>query len=197
MQPALSYGWLRPDGKALLSQWRTTPVAVEWNQDGLTDLLMLDQAGYLACFARAQRAGKSLLLAPRRVLQGENFSVTNSRHNVVDASSRMIRLNNGIAGASGRRKLCVVDWDGDGLLDIFVNSANANFRSQPPSQTPSQTMMRAGQWYFRDMGLLVNENIEGHDVSPTTVDFDGNGIPDFLGGAEDGRFYFLKNPRAK
>jgi hypothetical protein len=27
------------------------------------------------------------------------------------------------------------------------------------------------------------------------VDFDGNGIPDFLGGAEDGRFYFMKNPR--
>jgi hypothetical protein len=56
---------------------------------------------------------------------------------------------------------------------------------------------RDGQWYFRDLGLLVNENIEGHDVSPTTVDFDGNGIPDFVGGAEDGRFYFLKNPRAK
>jgi hypothetical protein len=45
------------------------------------------------------------------------------------------------------------------------------------------------------LGLLVNKNIEGHD--PLTVDFDGNGIPDFLGGAEDGRFYFLKNPRAK
>ncbi len=89
------------------------------------------------------------------------------------------------------------DVDGDGLLDLFVNSANANFLRQTPSQTPGQTMMRDGQWYFRDLGLLVNENIEGHDVSPTTVDFDGNGIPDFLGGAEDGRFYFLKNPRSR
>ncbi|MFN5285330.1 MAG: hypothetical protein ACK5KS_10980 [Planctomyces sp.] len=25
-------------------------------------------------------------------------------------------------------------------------------------------------------------------MSPTTVDFDGDGVPDFLGGAEDGRF---------
>ena len=187
--PTLAYGWLRPTGKALLTQWRTTPVAVDWNKDGLTDLLMLDQAGYLAYFERTKRAGKFVLLAPRRVLQGENFSVTNSRHNVVDASPGLIRLNNGIAGASGRRKLCVVDWDGDGLLDIFVNSANANFLRQ--------TGARNGQWYFRDLGLLVNENIEGHDVSPTTVDFDGNGIPDFLGGAEDGRFYFLKNPRVR
>jgi len=32
-------------------------------------------------------------------------------------------------------------------------------------------------------------------VSPTVVDFTGSGIPDFLGGAEDGRFYFLPNPR--
>ncbi len=188
-QPALAYGWLRPAGKALLTQWRTTPVAVDWNKDGLTDLLMLDQGGYLAYLERAKRAGKLVLLAPRRALQGENFSVTNSRHNVVDASPGLIRLNNGIAGASGRRKLCVVDWDGDGLLDIFVNSANANFLRQ--------TGIRDGHWYFRDLGLLVNENIEGHDVSPTTVDFDGNGILDFLGGAEDGRFYFLKNPRAK
>jgi hypothetical protein len=45
------------------------------------------------------------------------------------------------------------------------------------------------------MGLLINENIEGH--YPTTLNFDGNNIPDFLGGAEDGRFYFLKNPRMK
>jgi hypothetical protein len=44
-------------------------------------------------------------------------------------------------------------------------------------------------------GSLAEGSIEGHDVSPTVVDFTGSGIPDFLGGAEDGRFYFLPNPR--
>jgi hypothetical protein len=29
------------------------------------------------------------------------------------------------------------------------------------------------------------------------VDFNGDGIPDFLGGAEDGHFYYLRNPRRK
>jgi len=43
----------------------------------------------------------------------------------------------------------------------------------------------------------VQQNIEGHDVSPTTVDFNGDSIPDFLGGAEDGRFYYLRNPRTR
>ena len=188
-QPALAYGWLRPAGKALLTQWRTTPVAVDWNKDGFTDLVMLDQEGYLAFFERAQRAGKLVLLAPRRAFQGENFSVTDSRHLAAEKSPGSIRLNNGIAGKSGRRKLCVVDWDGDGKLDLFVNSANANFLRQ--------TTARDGKWYFKDMGLLVNENIEGHDVSPTTVDFNGDGLPDFLGGAEDGRFYYLRNPRTR
>ena len=40
------------------------------------------------------------------------------------------------------------------------------------------------------------KKIEGHDVSPAVVDFDGDGVPDFLGGAEDGRLYFMKNPRS-
>ncbi|HEX4950363.1 MAG TPA: VCBS repeat-containing protein [Blastocatellia bacterium] len=188
-QPHLAWGWLRPRGKELLTQWRTTPVVVDWNRDGLMDLVMLDQEGYLAFFARAKRADKPVLLAPRRVFQGEDFSVTNSRHVASAKTPGLIRLNNGVAGASGRRKLCVTDWDGDGKLDFFVNSANANFLRQ--------TNARDGQWFFRDLGLLVNENIEGHDVSPTTVDFDGDGVPDFLGGAEDGRFYFLKNPRSR
>lgn len=188
-QPALAYGWMRPEGKALLTQWRSTPVAVDWNQDGLIDLVMLDQEGYLAFFQRAKREDKIVLLAPRRAFQGENFSVTDSRHSVSDKSPGTIRLNNGLAGKSGRRKLCVVDWDGDGKLDLFVNSANANFLRQ--------TGARDGKWYFKDMGLLVNENIEGHDVSPTTVDFNGDGLPDFLGGAEDGRFYYLRNPRTR
>ena len=48
---------------------------------------------------------------------------------------------------------------------------------------------------FTNAGMRAQWNIEGHDVSPTVVDFDGNGIPDFLGGAEDGRFYYLRNDR--
>jgi hypothetical protein len=141
-QPTMAYGWLRPEGKALLTQWRTTPVAVDWNRDGLVDLVMLDQEGYLAFFKRARRGGKLVLLSPSRAFHGENFSTTDSRHIVSNKNPGPIRLNHGIAGKSGRRKLCVVDWDGDGKLDFLVNSANANFLRQTGS--------RDGQWHFND-----------------------------------------------
>ncbi len=174
-QPTLAYGWLRPQGKELLTQWRTTPVAVDWNRDGLVDLVMLDQEGYLAFFQRERRSGGLVLLAPKRAL--------------CDEKGEPLRLSAGIAGRSGRRKLCVVDWDGDGKLDVLLNAANAKFLRQVDA--------RDGKWLFRDMGLLVEQNIEGHDVSPTVVDFNGDGIPDFLGGAEDGRFYYLRNPQTR
>lgn len=173
-QPALAWGWMKPQGKALLTQWRTTPVAVDWNKDGLMDLVMLDQEGYLAYFERAKVDGRLVLLSPRRAFCDEN--------------GKPLQLSKGAAGKSGRRKLCVTDWDGDGKADFLLNSSSANFLRQ--------VGFKDGNWLFKDEGPLVKQNIEGHDVSPTTVDFDGDGVPDFLGGAEDGKFYFLKNPRS-
>jgi hypothetical protein len=172
-QPSLAWGWRKPTGKALLTQWRTTPVAVDWNHDGLIDLVMLDHEGYLAFFERERRDGKLVVLPPQRVF--------------TDEANKPLRLTAGTAGKSGRRKLCIVDWDGDGKLDLLVNSSSADFYRQVKSSD--------GKWSFRNEGPLVKQNIEGHDVSPAVVDFRGDGIPDFLGGAEDGHFYFLSNPR--
>jgi hypothetical protein len=173
-QPALAWGWRKPQGKALLTQWRTTPVVFDFNRDGLPDLAMLDHEGFLAFFERAKIDGRLILKSPRRAF--------------VDEKGAPLRLNDKKAGASGRRKLCVTDWDGDGKFDFLLNSSNADFLRQ--------TGEKDGTWTFQNAGTLATKNIEGHDVSPAMVDFDGDGIPDFLGGAEDGRFYFLQNPRA-
>jgi hypothetical protein len=172
-QPTLAWGWRKPLGNALLTQWRTTPVVHDFNADGLPDLAMLDQEGYLTYFERSQRGDELVLGAPQRVF--------------VDEQGQPLRLNAKTAGGSGRRKLCVTDWDGDGKFDFLLNSANADLLKQIDRQE--------GKWYFRMAGTLAQQNIEGHDVSPSVVDFDDNGVPDFLGGAEDGRMYFLRNPR--
>jgi hypothetical protein len=44
------------------------------------------------------------------------------------------------------------------------------------------------------MGPVHEQELAGHTTSPTIVDWDRNGIPDLLIGAEDGRLYFFKNP---
>lgn len=173
-QPELAWGWLRPEGKGLLTQWRTTPVAVDWNKDGLVDLVMLDQEGYLAFFERKKQGDKLVLLSPQRVFFNEE--------------GQPLQFNKGTAGKSGRRKLTIHDWDGDGALDILINSANCELWKQ--------TAHKDGKWFFKNAGNVSDQNIEGHDTSPTLVDFDGDGIKDLLIGAEDGRFYFLKNPRS-
>lgn len=174
-QPTLAWGWLRPKGKGLLTQWRTTPVVYDFTKDGLPDLAILDQEGYLSLFERARKDGVLTLKAPRRVFFNEK--------------GEPLQLNAKTAGGSGRRKICVTDWDGDGKVDLLLNSRNADFFQQVGE--------RDGGWMFKNTGSLAEKNIEGHDVSPTVADFDGDGILDFLGGAEDGRFYLLTNPRAQ
>ncbi len=168
-QPALAWGWRKPDGKKLLTQWRTTPVAHDINHDGLLDLVMLDQEGYLAIFER----NKDLTLqAPKR--------------SFVDMKNQALRFNDQSAGKSGRRKLCLTDWDGDGAIDLLVNSKNADLWRQVAQEN--------GNWKYQNLGAIDPKNIEGHDVSPTTADFDDDGTPDFIGGAEDGRMYFMRHP---
>lgn len=172
-QPELQWGWLKPEGNELLTQWRTTPLVYDFNEDGLVDLAILDHEGYLAFFERYRDGTAIKVKAPRRAF--------------VDETGTPLRLNPGTAGRSGRRKICVSDWNGDGKFDLLLNSSNADLWEQ--------INKKENTWVMKNSGTLAEKNIEGHDVSPTVVDFDGNAIPDFLGGAEDGRLYFLKNLR--
>ena len=170
--PRLDWGWRKPKGKELLTQWRTTPVAVDFNEDGLMDLILLDTEGYLAFYERYRADDGELKLAPpKRVL--------------VDLSGSPLRFNSGRAGASGRRKLCVCDYNGDGKLDILANSSNADLWLQMKSID--------GLYYFLHAGEVDSLPIKGHSTSPTVVDFNNDGVLDPLIGAEDGHFYYKHN----
>ncbi|GIW99291.1 MAG: hypothetical protein KatS3mg111_2624 [Pirellulaceae bacterium] len=183
--PQPPWVWWTPEPQELVTQWRTTPVVYDWNGDGWNDLIMLDHEGYLAWFPREERDGQLRLLPGRRIFRG---GVYDSRHRAGPADPRgLLRLNYGTKGASGRRKLCVVDWDRDGLVDLLVNSRNcALLRNLGPAEQP----------IMEDHGDIATTVLAGHTTSPTTVDWDGDQWRDLVLGAEDGRLYYLRNPHA-
>ncbi len=172
--PKPAWNWWEPEGNGLVTQWRTTPVAVDWDEDGLMDLVMLDHEGYLALYRREDAGGGSLVLEP-----GERI--------FCDAGGKPLRLNGERAGKSGRRKICIEDWDGDGRKDILINSENASVMRNLGEE--------GGLVRFGAPTPLGKRKLAGHTTSPTTVDWDGDGVRDLLVGGEDGRFYFLRNGR--
>jgi len=171
--PQPEWNWWNPEGRNMVTQWRTTPMMVDWNKDGLMDLVMLDHEGYLAFFERAKQGGNLVLFPGKRIF--------------FDEDGNLFRPNPNRAGKSGRRKLQVVDWDGDGLLDVLFNSTNADFFRNMGEQD--------GKVVLKNMGAMNPRKISGHTSSPTVVDWDQNGIPDLLVGSEDGHLYFMENPR--
>jgi hypothetical protein len=175
--PKPAWTWWETQGKELATQWRTSPAALDWNGDGLCDLVMLDTEGYLVLFPRTRLEGKLVLLPPQRVFYSKS---------TISDTKEILRLNVLAAGRSGRRKFCFTDWDGDGRLDLIIDGVNAVWMRNVSSEK--------GRTIFQDRGAISDRRLAGHDTCPTSVGWSKDGVRDLLLGAEDGRFYFLRNP---
>ena len=169
--PAPAWTWWKPKGNELVTQWRTTPEAVDFNEDGIMDLVMLDQEGFLSLFRREQAADQNalVLLPPERIF--------------VDKDGALLQLNSGRAGKSGRRKIHLVDWDGDGDLDLLTNSTNADLYEN--------TGTADGKVTLQHRGPIGKRKLAGHTSSPASIDLNDNGLLDLLIGAEDGHLYLM------
>jgi hypothetical protein len=182
--PKPAWNWWNPQGMELVTQWRTTPCVIDWDKDGLMDLVMLDHEGYLTFFKRIKHDQNLILLPGQRIFKRD---VDDKQNTQKTGKDNLLRLSRSVAGGSGRRKLCFTDWDGDGDLDLLVNSANISLMENIGTAN--------GMTTFNDRGTLDNRKLAGHTTSPTLVDWNKDGIPDLLAGAEDGHFYYLQNPR--
>ncbi|MAT14048.1 MAG: hypothetical protein CMJ46_02115 [Planctomyces sp.] len=171
--PKPAWFWWNPEGNQLVTQWRTTPQMVDFNKDGLVDLVMLDHEGYLALFERTKQDGQLKLLPGKRIF--------------VDEQGETFRPNAGRAGKSGRRKIQVVDWNGDGRLDVLMNGINADLYLNEGEED--------GKVVISHKGPMAERKVSGHTSSPTVVDWNKDGVPDLLVGAEDGHLYYKENER--
>lgn len=158
--PPKWYWWQTPSSETL-TQWRTTPLALDFDGDETLDLVMLDQEGFLTL---RRGGGKA-----ERVF--------------VDEDNRPIQLTTGTCGRSGRMKLAMVDWDGDSRLDLLVNSENATWYRNCET--------RDGRIVLKRIGNLAKRNVAGHTSSPAVCDFNRDGKPDLLVGSENGRIYYI------
>ncbi|MEM6468855.1 MAG: exo-alpha-sialidase [Planctomycetota bacterium] len=156
-----TWAWSQRPTSDSITQWRTTPLVLDLDGDDSLDLVMLDQQGYLT-LRRSGGAAERVFIAP---------------------DGNPLRLNAGTCGRSGRTKLAIVDWDGDGRLDLLVNSENAAWYRNLGD--------RDGRVVLKKVGNLARRNVAGHTSSPAIADFDRDGKPDLLVGSENGRIYHI------
>ena len=156
---------------------------IDWNGDGLIDLVLSDAEGYLSLYERRRGAnGKLELLPPQRVFWSEGASAFDSNGKPTNNVSGPLRLNDGVYGRGGRRTFCIVDWDGDGKPDILLNS-NPNVNFFRATGRDAQ-----GRWMFKDEGPVSSHLLTGHATKPTYF----AATHELLIGAEDGFLYRLK-----
>jgi len=167
--PKPEWVWWEPKGKQLVTQWRTTPKVVDWDRDGLLDLVMMNHQGYLCLYRRQRKNGKLVLLPPEKIFE--------------EPGGRFLNLAGGRAGASGRRKIELVDWDGDGDLDLISDSADGPIWYENTGSQQHPVM--------KPRGLILKTKFQGHNPTATAVDWNGDGKLDLIVGAEDGFFYYF------
>lgn len=161
-------------GTELLAPWRTSPLVMDVNEDGLHDLVMLDHEGYLAVYPRARgEEGELLLMPPQR--------------SFVFPSGEPIHLNQRTGSSSGRLKITFADWDGDGADDLIVSS-------KPAVDWMKNVGRKDGTLVLQYMGRVLSQTLMGHTDGPVVADWNRDGVPDLLVGTETGVLYYWERP---
>jgi len=174
------------DGEPLMGPWRQQPGIGRFTGSDLPDIVIQDRDLDLALFRRAGPDDLSALL-PGEKLRYEDGS-TIKTHGVYTPTG---------GDGRGRTKINVVDWDGDGRLDLLLGVG-------PQHRSPYR-----GSYVLFARNVGTNENpvfrrpdvllwdedgspleFWRHGVHMAPVDWDGDGRYELIAGADQGRVWY-------
>jgi hypothetical protein len=156
---------------------RSRPGALDWNGDGVPDLIVPDERGVLTIFLGSRgKDGKGASRLTRTIVP-------------VSPKGDALVMNPVLGNTtSGRLQHAVADWDGDGKLDILVSTRR--------DTTPRRYVI---MWY-RNIGTSDAPILDGRELLPSVdsgheaglhvVDWDQDGTLDVITGDQEGRVWF-------
>ena len=183
---------LRQDGKVYRTVWRQRPWIVDFDGDGISELVAMDPYGHARLYRRVdsdpfQIDGGTLL--PRE-------------------DGQPLKLDGFIMAPGswqGRTNLCVVDLDGDGLLDILAGWGAGYLESRSHGETLGRFRFATVKWFrnvgsnanpgFREGGYLRHDGwpivAGGHNCAVHAVDWDDDGKLELILGTDNGQLCLL------
>lgn len=164
-------GFLQAGGRTLEVAGPSAPFAVDWDGDGVLDLLVGDGEGRVWLFRGTTAGSLAVSAGVPLAADGQTFSV--GRHAAPFA----------------------VDWNGDGRLDVLVGGGNGEIALLLGGE--DGTLTNAGPLSGQQHNFFGTRTINvGHNAVPVVADWNGDGKKDLLTGhLEYGSPYAIDDPQ--